>query len=77
MSDSFVTPWTVAGQAPLSIGFPQVRYSSEFPFPSPGDLPNPGTKPMVSPALADRFFTTEPPGKPHDPLFVHKTSRIE
>ena len=37
-----------------------------FPFPSPGDLPNPGTEPvsLVSPTLADRFFTSEPPGKP-------------
>ena len=62
-SDSFVTPWTVAHQAPLSMGFPRQEYWSGFPFPSPGDLPYPGIEPR-SPALAGRFFTTEPPGKP-------------
>ena len=45
------------------MGFCQQEYYSGFPFPPPGDLPNPGIKP-VSPALAARFFTTEPPGKP-------------
>ena len=63
MSDS-VAPWTVACQALLSIGFPRQEYWSGLPLPSPGDLPNPGTEPE-SPALAGRFFTTEPPGKPH------------
>ena len=63
MSDSFVTPWTVAPQAPLSMGFPRQEYWSGLPFPSPGDLPNPGTEP-VSPALAGGFFTTEPSGLP-------------
>ena len=63
MSDSFVAPWTVAHQAPLSMGFPRQEYWSGLPLPSPGDLPNPGTEPE-SPALAGRFFTTEPPGKP-------------
>ena len=63
VSDSFVTPWTVACQAPLYTGFPRQEYWSGFPFPSPGDLPNPGIK-SVSPALAGRFFTTEPLGKP-------------
>ena len=62
MSDSFVTPWTVASQAPLSMGFLRQEYWSGLPFPSPGDLPNPGIKP-TSPALAGGFFTTEPPGK--------------
>ena len=51
MSDSFVTPWTVTRQAPLSMGFPRQKYWSGLPFPSPGDLPNPGIEP-VSPALA-------------------------
>ena len=46
----FVTPWTVAYQAPLSIGFPRQEYWSGLPFPSPGDLPDPGIKP-TSPAL--------------------------
>ena len=63
MSDSFATPWTVALQAPLSMGFPRQEYWSGLPFPSPGDLPDPETEPM-SPALAGGFFTTEPPGKP-------------
>ena len=58
-----VTPWTVVYQAPLSLGFPRQEYWSELPFPSPGALPNPGTEP-TPPALAGRFFSTEPPGKP-------------
>ena len=53
---------TVALQAPLSMGFPRQEYWSGLPFPSSGDLPNPGIEPM-SPALAGVFFTTEPPGK--------------
>ena len=66
MSDSFGTPWTVACQAPLSMGFPRQGYWSGLPFPSLGDLHDPGIQPMP-PALASRFFTTEPPGKPqHD-----------
>ena len=58
----FGTPWTVACQAPLSIGFFRQEYWNEMPFPPPGDLPNPGIKPMSPepPALAGRFFTTEP-----------------
>ena len=59
----FSTTWTVARQAPLSMGSPRQEYWSGLPFPSPGDLPNPGIEP-VSPALAGGFFTTEPPGKP-------------
>ena len=62
MSDSFVTPWTIARQVPLSIGFLRQEYLSGLQLPCPGDLPEPGIKPM-SPALAGRFFTTEPPGK--------------
>ena len=54
------TPWTVAHQAPLSMGFPRQEYWSGLPFPSPGDLPNPGIKPMSleSATLAVRLFTT-------------------
>ena len=59
----FGTPYTVAHQAPLSMGFFRQEYWSGLPLPSPGDLPNPGINP-VSPALAGGFFTTEPPGKP-------------
>ena len=63
MSNSFAFPWTVALQAPLSMGFSRQEYYSGLPFPSPRDLPDPGIE-LVSPALAGRFFTTEPPGKP-------------
>ena len=50
MSDSFATPWTGAHQAPLSMEFPRQEYWTGLPFSSPGDLPDPGIKP-VSPAL--------------------------
>ena len=62
----FVTPWTVAYQAPLSMGFSRQEYWSGLPCPPPGGLPDPGIKSrsLMSPALADGFFTTEPPGKP-------------
>ena len=63
MSDSFVTPWTVACQAPLSMGFSRQESWSGLPFPSPGDLLDPGIEPM-SPALAGGFFTAETPWKP-------------
>ena len=59
----FVTPWTVARQAPLSIGFFREEYWSGLPCSPPRDLPNPGIEPE-SPALAGGFFTTAPPGKP-------------
>ena len=59
----FVTPWTIACQASLPTGFFRQQYWSGLPFPPPGDLPHPGIEP-ISPALAGRFFTTEPPGKP-------------
>ena len=62
----FVTQWTVARQAPLSMRFPRQEYCSGLPFPIPEDLPSPGIKPTspASPVLAGRFFPTEPPGKP-------------
>ena len=62
----FATPWTVACQAPRSMGFSRQKYWSGLLFPSPGDLPNPGIVPVFpqASALAGRFFTTEPPGKP-------------
>ena len=62
--DSFVTPWTIAVQAPLSVGFSRQESWSELPFPFPEHLPDPGIKP-ASPALAGRFFTTEPSEKPN------------
>ena len=58
----FAIPWTVAHQAPLSMGFLRQEYWSRWPFPFPGDLPDPETEP-TSPALAGRFFTAEPSGK--------------
>ena len=59
----FATSWTVACQAPLSVGFSWQEYWSGLSFPSPGDLPGPGIEP-TSPALTDGFFTTESSGKP-------------
>ena len=61
---TFLTPWTVALQAPLCMGFPRQEYWSGLPRPPPGDLPHPSIKPtsLVPPALAGRFFTTETPG---------------
>ena len=56
-----LTLWSVARQA-LSIGLPRQEYWSGLPFPSPGDLPDPGMEPL-SPAMAGGFFTAEPPGK--------------
>ena len=56
----FATPWTVARHTPLFMGLSRQKYWSGWPFPSPGDLPDPGIKPvsLASPALAGRFFTT-------------------
>jgi len=62
MSDSFATSRTLVCQAPLFMGFPRQEYWSGLPFSSPGDLSDPGIKP-VPPALAGGFFTTEPLGK--------------
>ena len=59
----FATPWTVAYQAPLSMGFSRQECWSGVPFPSPGDLPDPGIKPG-SPALQANALPSEPPGKP-------------
>ena len=61
----FGIQWPVASQAALSMGLPRQEGWSELPFPSPGDLPDPGIKLvfLTSLALAGRF-TTEPPGKP-------------
>ena len=61
MSDS-LTPWTVAHQVPLSMEFSRQEYWSGLPFPSPGDLPDPGIKPG-SPALQAGSLLSEPPGK--------------
>ena len=58
----FATPWIAAYQAPLSIGFSRREYWSGLPFPSPGDLPNPGTKPS-SPAFQADSLPSEAPGR--------------
>ena len=62
MSDS-ANPWTIALQVPLSVGFSRQEYCNGLPFPSPGDLPDPGTVPG-SPALHEDSLSSEPPGKP-------------
>ena len=61
----FAALWPVAHQAPLSMGFSRQEYWRGLPFPPPRDLPDPRIKPTspVAPALAGRFFATEPPGK--------------
>ena len=60
-----MTLWTVAHQAPLSMGFSRQEYWSGLPFPSPGDPPDPRIKPvsLASPASSGGFFTTVPAGK--------------
>ena len=79
---SFATPWVIACQAPLSMGFSKQEYWSGLPFPAPGDLLDPEikSKPLLSPVLAGAFFTTEPPGKPSStgqvytiPVLFYKT----
>ena len=60
---TLLRPVDLAHQAPLSMGFSRQEYWSRLPIPSPGDLPDPGIEPE-SPALAGRFFTSDPPGKP-------------
>ena len=60
---TFATPWTVACQASLFMGFSRQEYWSGLPFPSPGDLPNPGIEPG-SPMLQVDSLPTEPPGRP-------------
>ena len=66
--------WTVARQAPLSMGFSILEYWSGLPFPTPGDLPDSGVEP-ASPVSAGRFFTTEPPGKPIGQTFIDSPRR--
>ena len=80
----FATPWMVACQAPLSRELTRQEYWLSFPFPSPGDLPNPGMKlaSLVFPALVGRFFTTETPGldkclpNTEEPKYEHLINHI-
>ena len=67
----FGTPWTLARQAPLSMGFSRQEYWSGLPFPSPGDLPDPGIKTpsFPSPALVCSLLS-KPPGKPSTHMFI-------
>ena len=71
----FVTPWTLARQAPLSLGFSRQEYQSGMPCPPPGDLPNPEMerRSLASPPLAGRFFTAVPSGKPQSLSILHKS----
>ena len=64
MSNSVIL-WTVAYQTPPSIEFSKQEYWSRLPFPSPGDLPNPGIE-LTSPTLRADALPSEPPGKPYD-----------
>ena len=72
MSDSQATVWTLARQAPLSMGFSRQEYWRGLPCPPSGDLPDQGIKPMyfMSPPLADGFFTNSAPGKPHTGVLI-------
>ena len=71
MSDSFVTLWTVARQAPLFMGFSRQGHWSGLPFPSPMDLPDPGIE-LRSPALQADSLPTELSGKPSIVEAIHK-----
>ena len=71
----FATPWIVADQDVLSMGFPRQAYWSGLPFPSSGKLPNPVTEP-TSPALADRFCTTASSGKPYRGIYYALNGKI-
>ena len=71
----FATPWTVACQAPQSMEFFRQEYWSGLPFPSPGDLPNPGIEPG-SLALQADALPSEPPGKPAWPLFCSQSKAL-
>ena len=65
----FATSWTVAYQASPSVGFSRQEYWSALPFPSPGDLPDPGIEPGSATLEADAL-TSESPGKPQEALYM-------
>ena len=69
----FAALWTIACQAPLSMGFPRPEYWSRLPFHPPRDLPDPGIKPasLMSPALAVGFFTTSTIWKTYTYIHTH------
>ena len=66
---TLVIPWTVAHQAPLSMGFPRQEYRGMLAFPSPGDLPDPGTKPQ-SPTLHEGFLPLSHQGFPYNTVLI-------
>ena len=69
-----VNPQTTAHQAPLFMGFPRQESWNGLPFPSPGDLPNPGIKPMV-PALQADSLPAKPSGNPKNAVCLDNTAR--
>ena len=75
----FVTPWTVAHQAPLSMGFSRQEHWSGLLYPPLGDLPHPGIESVspVSPALAGRLFTTIATWEAHWVYYIIKTDNNE
>ena len=70
LCDSLSIPWTVAHQAPQSMGFPRHKYWSGFHFFLQGNLPDSGIEPTSS-CIAGRFFTVEPPEKPSENLYIN------
>ena len=74
----FVAPWTVARQAPLSTGFSRKEYWRGLPCPSPGDLPDPGIKPLslLSPALTVGFFTTSTTWEAHEIAYLFSSAVV-
>ena len=78
MSNSFVTPWTIAHWSPLSMGFPKQEYWSGLPFPSSGDLPHPGIKPKSLAWQADSLSLShwEAQGKPENSLLFFDISLL-
>ena len=72
---TLATPRTIAHQASLSMGFCKQEYRSGLPFPTPGNLPDPGTKPVYL-ASSARFFTTESPGKLPSIFYLYLTNQI-
>ena len=71
-----MTPLTAAYQAPPSMGFSRQEYRNRLPFPSPGDLSNPGIEPR-SPTLQADALASEPPGKPRNKIVVQSNGLIE
>ena len=75
MSETFATPWTVAHQSPLSMGFSRQEYWCGLPFPSPGDLPNSEIEP-VSPTMQVDFLLLNHLGNSRKRLLVFKVTRF-